>query len=562
MRKLTLAAGLLGTTFCLGAEAQQDLFFYAGLNAGQRFGACVAGGADVNGDGVADALVGAPYDVTNGVNAGAAYVRSGATGALLFSFHGDSSGDLFGSAVALGDLDGDGRAEVIVGAYGDDAGGTDAGTVYVYSGLDGSLVRTLVGAKGQHQGFALAFVPDANGDGTGDVLVGARAADFSATNAGCARLYAGLDGALLQEVHGEVAYDLFGSAVAGLDDVDGDGRGDLLVGSYLSDFSGPGAGSAYVYSGATGNMLYALRGQAAGDAFGYALADAGDVNGDGRSDLLVGAPSADGAGQNTGRVNLYSGANGALLASYFGDAAGDNFGCALAGDLRLDADGVPDFVVGVPAADVGGTSAGLVRLVSGADGHVIADVHGAGAGARLGASVARLGDTDLDGRSELLLGAWGEDAGAGAFSGVVHVLSFSSAPVLVSNYCTAGINSDGFGALMSHLGTTSVAANDFELVATGVPAGEPGLFFYGSTQVQDPFGDGFRCVGGGIFRLNIVAADAGGQAALAVDLANPREEAGRILPGSSWNFQVWYRDGGSTNSGFNLSDGLAATFVM
>jgi hypothetical protein len=108
-----------------------------------------------------------------------------------------------------------------------------------------------------------------------------------------------VSGALLLELAGESSFDLFGSAVAGLEDLDGDGRGDLVVGASLSDAKGSGAGSAYVYSGATGALLWTLRGEASGDAFGYAVADAGDVNGDGASDVLVGAPGADAGGQNS-----------------------------------------------------------------------------------------------------------------------------------------------------------------------------------------------------------------------------------------------------------------------
>lgn len=562
MQQRTLATALLLSITPGLAQAQTDLRMHAGDSAGERLGSSVAGGFDVDGDLVPDSLLGAPYAGGAGPMAGAARAVSGATGAVLFDLAGDSAGDLFGVSVAGGDLDGDGRAELIVGAYGDDANGSNCGTVYVYSGFDGSLLRTHSGQAGEHQGFAVAFVPDVNGDGLGEVLAGARAADYSGQNAGCARLYSGADGALLYELHGEVAFDLFGSAVAGLEDLDGDGRGDLAVGSYLSDFSGMGSGSVYVYSGATGNMLYALRGAKQGDALGYAIADAGDVNGDGRTDLLVGAPSADDNGVNSGRANLYSGVDGSLIRAFAGDAPGDNFGAAVAGRLRLDVDAAADFAVGALASDANGTSAGMVRLFSGADGSEVATVLGASAGARLGAALASAGDTDADGLSEVLLGAWGEDPGQGAFSGAVHVLTLGAPPLLVSNYCASNFNSNGMRALITHAGSTSLAAQDFELRSAGLPAGQPGLFFYGSAQVQVPFGDGFRCVGGQVFRLGTVTTDAGGQASLLVDYAAPPEPAGQITAGSQWNFQLWYRDPASLASGFNLTDGLSASFVF
>ena len=93
------------------------------------------------------------------------------------------------------------------------------------------------------------------------------------------------------------------------------------------------------------------------------------------------------------------------------------------------------------------------------------------------------------------------------------------------------------------------------------PPLNPGLFFYGTNQLQLPFGDGFQCVGGSVYRLAAKIADAGGQLTHLVDYAAPPELAGQISVGSQWNFQCWYRDPGSLGSGFNLTDGLAVTFV-
>ncbi len=130
-------------------------------------------------------------------------------------------------------------------------------------------------------------------------------------------------------------------------------------------------------------------------------------------------------------------------------------------------------------------------------------------------------------------------------------------------YCLAAANSVGAGANMSSSGTASVAANDLVLEASGgIPQGT-GLFFYGSTRVQLPFGEGLRCVGGSTFRLlPPVQADAAGHFARPLDLnAQPADAgAGRIEAGSNWNFQLWYRDAAAGGSGFNASDGLAVPF--
>ncbi|MFT7667439.1 MAG: glucose/arabinose dehydrogenase [Planctomycetota bacterium] len=129
-----------------------------------------------------------------------------------------------------------------------------------------------------------------------------------------------------------------------------------------------------------------------------------------------------------------------------------------------------------------------------------------------------------------------------------------------STYCAATLNSSGTSASISSTGSTSMSANDFVLSASGVLPNKVGLFFYGSTQIQVTFGDGFRCVGGGIWRLNpAILANASGTVQRPIDLANPPSPGGEIAAGSTWNFQYWYRDS-ITPGLFNLSNGLEASF--
>ena len=136
---------------------------------------------------------------------------------------------------------------------------------------------------------------------------------------------------------------------------------------------------------------------------------------------------------------------------------------------------------------------------------------------------------------------------------------------LVENYCTAAPNSVGAGAVLGNTGSLSVAANDFGLEATGAIPGGTGLFYYGSNRIQVPFADGFRCVGGMTFRLQPpVQANGTGTTTRSIDFnASPTGGggAGAILPDSSWNFQLWYRDTtGPGGTGSNLSDGLSVRF--
>ena len=128
-----------------------------------------------------------------------------------------------------------------------------------------------------------------------------------------------------------------------------------------------------------------------------------------------------------------------------------------------------------------------------------------------------------------------------------------------TNYCTTSINSTGVGALMLYTGTTGVLANDFVLAASGCPANKVGLFYYGSSESAQAFGNGTRCIGGSTTRLPIISTDAFGFASYTLDLPN-LPPGGAIQAGDTRKFQFWYRDPAGGGAAFNLSDGLSATF--
>jgi hypothetical protein len=140
--------------------------------------------------------------------------------------------------------------------------------------------------------------------------------------------------------------------------------------------------------------------------------------------------------------------------------------------------------------------------------------------------------------------------------------SFDVGSSPVTSYCTTSPNSTGLGAVMGWTGSTSVVANDLQLQVVSSSLGTPGVFFYGQNQVSQPFGDGVRCVGGGIYRLGPIFSDGNfGFAEQWLDLTDPPQPAGQINAGSTWNFQFWYRDPLAAGSGFNLSDALSAIFL-
>jgi hypothetical protein len=133
-----------------------------------------------------------------------------------------------------------------------------------------------------------------------------------------------------------------------------------------------------------------------------------------------------------------------------------------------------------------------------------------------------------------------------------------------TSYCTSLANSSGSASQISATGSTSVLTNNILLRAGPMAALEPGIFYYGPDQLQVPFGDGFRCVGGSVGTVHrlfpFVVADGTGFMTRPLDVSSP-PTGGQILAGSTWNFQAWFRDPAAGMSGFNLSDGLRLDFL-
>ncbi len=390
---------------------------------GSAFGYAVAGPGDLDGDGFAEVLVGAPRAGDRG--AGLVALYSGRDGSSLRDIVGPAPRGKVGQALAGGgDVDGDGVRDWVVGAPGMARNGPDSGMARVISGADGKPLRTLFGG-GQYQFFgqSVALVAHVDGEAGTDVLVGAtQAPNAEQVLTGGARLVAGATGALQHVWHGNSDAEAMGQSVAAAGDLDGDGRGDVIVGSLGADDAGADAGRAYVFAGRDGSTLLVLDGLAGGDRFGYAVAGVGDVDGDGRGDVLVGAPGHDGGGDEAGAAFVFSGADGSVLHTFVGGTAGDEFGYAVAGAGDVDGDGTPDVIIG--GYQLFNDGPGYVRVCSGRDGRLLGELSGDRRAHRFGTAVAGLGDVNGDGRSDVVVGVPQHDAGSGRSVGAAFVYSF------------------------------------------------------------------------------------------------------------------------------------------
>ena len=362
---------------------------------------------DIDGDGCDDMIVGSPGSDSGGENAGRVVILSGGTGKTLKKRTGGDEWDAFGHAVAgLGDVDGDGVGDYAIGAYGKDSGGlSDNGVIEVYSGATHDKLYSIKGTvESQRLGRAIAGVGDVDGDGRGDFLAGEENIDTGAgADAGRVTLYSGADGSVIQQVDGAVQNGRMGETVSAAGDADDDGELDYFYGSKQGD--GTSKGRVWVRSGDDGLVLHEVTGGLNGTKLGTSIAALGDVDKDGHDDVIAGGYQDDTAANNAGIAYVISGDTGGNLYAPTGGASYDRFGWMVSGVGDVNDDTYPDFVVGCPGFDGTIDNLGFASVYSGFDGSVLHQFVGEQEGLYFGESTAGPGDWNGDGVTDFALGA-------------------------------------------------------------------------------------------------------------------------------------------------------------
>ncbi len=226
---------------------------------------------------------------------------------------------------------------------------------------------------------------------------------------------------------GDSGLDWFGLSCAGLGDVDMDGWPDIGIGAIGAKWNGPGSGSAYVYSGQTGQSIYRFDGDAAADQAGSGLTGVGDIDNDGFADFVVGAMGSDLVLPDAGVAKLYSGRTGNVIAIYGGEPGYSALGRSVASFGDTNADGFVDFGIG---DELGAVLLGKIHVASGFDGSIIRTVTGVDLGGGMGYTVAGAGDLDADGFDDFLGGAPFIKMGISLALGAVYAFSGKSGAVL------------------------------------------------------------------------------------------------------------------------------------
>jgi uncharacterized repeat protein (TIGR01451 family) len=399
--------------------------------ASARFGICVSTAGDVNGDGYSDVVIGA--DLYDNGEADEGQVRlfkgssSGLASTASWTAEADQASAFFGRWVALaGDVNADGYADVLVGAPSYDDPEVDEGAAFVYHGSSSGPSASAdwsgqIDQADARLGRTVATAGDVDGDGRSDVIVGATRYTNGETREGGAFVFLGSSGGLSASYAWSAESDqanaeMFAVSTAG--DVNGDGYADVVVGAYYYDNGENNEGTAWVYHGSSSGLStapdWSAESDQAGATVGWSVATAGDVNGDGYSDVLLGAPTYDNGQNDEGRASVYLGSPAGLSEvegwTAEGNQADAYLGISVSTAGDVNGDGYADVIIGASEYDGGQENEGAAYVFHGSFAGLSATAdwiaEGDQAGALFGSSVATAGDVNADGYSDAIVGAY------------------------------------------------------------------------------------------------------------------------------------------------------------
>jgi hypothetical protein len=462
-------------------------------------GISVSGAGDVNGDGYADVIVGADHYDAGQVDEGAAFVFLGSASGIAdgspataaAQLESDQPGANLGVSVSgAGDVDGDGYSDVIVGANRYSSGHNFEGVALIFLGSasgipdgDPASAATLLQSNqvSANLGVSVSGAGDVNGDGYADVIVGAEQYTAGQAIEGAAFVFHGsasgvADGnpvTAATQLESNQSVSNFGISVSGAGDVNGDGYADVVVGSNAYADGQAAEGAAFVFLGGASGVADAnpataatqLESNEASASFGSSVSGAGDVDGDGYSDVIVGAPAY--GFIDKGAAFIFSGSasgiadgNPASAATELVSVETDSEFGSVAGAGDVNGDGYADVIVGAPAYALGGNGAAFLYLgrssgiPDGGPADADAQLDSSESGANLGIQVAGAGDVNGDGYSDVIVGAplTGFTDGGAAFvylggsSGIENGTANSAATLLESDQASANLGCSVSGA--------------------------------------------------------------------------------------------------------------------
>ncbi|SDH39284.1 Por secretion system C-terminal sorting domain-containing protein [Dyadobacter soli] len=474
------------------------------ITAGQadaKFGYSVAPAGDVDADGYSDVIIGSRFYGSDQSQAGegAAYIYRGSANGLLDNNPTIIEGNQYDAAMgnkvsSAGDVNGDGYSDVLISAYLYDAPNLkDQGRVYLHLGSSNGInplpEKTFEGGQvDARMGSSIACAGDVNGDGYSDILLGTQYYDNGQFNEGAVFLYHGskdgIVGTWASLLESNQANAWFGTAIASAGDVNGDGYSDIMIGCHTFDNGQTDEGHVFVYHGSAGGINPTGHTQITsnnpGAEIGFSVATAGDVNADGYSDVVVGAPYYDLGENNEGVAFVYYGSQAGLVTNTCHtlqeNKANSRFGRAVSGAGDVNGDGFDDIVVGADAYTNGQEDEGAIFIYHGSSTGIgtqaVIHFERNFAESYMGCSVAAAGDVNRDGYADVVVGAMGVTNSAYVYQGSSNGIA-GNPQILqpakdgndsqfgVSVASAGDVNGDGYGDLIvgdNLRGTSDVGA--------------------------------------------------------------------------------------------------------